>query len=247
MEKDVFIKSTLLAQNKGLSGHTLLGRAFFTSPWSHVIPPDLADIIQSLQQLIPYYEQNTKLKSHSLLIDNDYLVVVTRQLLAPSLKAHLNPFQEAIRISICLYSMTRIWSFPRKPCTLDLVRMLRGSLDGCLGLLQTLAPDLLFWMFFMSCLASRGSREFAWAAHGLKECAETLSIFEWDGALPILEKFLFFMREDDVVKGLWHEVQNVRMNTAITGSEKFCQNIQDRHWSDNPSKELLFSWLTISI
>ncbi|KAJ5536048.1 hypothetical protein N7513_009234 [Penicillium frequentans] len=227
-EKEVFTDSNLLAKNKYLTRNTVLGTAFFTSPWSHVIPLDLADIIRSLQQLIPYHEQNIKMQSHSVL-ENDYLVLVSRQLLAPSFKARLNPFQETIRISICLYSMTRIWSFPRKPCTLNLVRMLRESLKGCLGLFQTTAPEFLFWMFFLSCLASRGTGDFAWAAHGLKYCAEQLSVFEWYSALPIMEKFFFVLRESDVAKDVWDEVQYVKMKSAITENVESCQTIQDRH------------------
>lgn len=215
-KEKIFTDSNLLTINKNLDKHTPLGTAFFTSPWSDLIPIDLADIIQSLQHLIPYHEQKVKLGNHSILTDNDHLVLVARQLSATSLKAHLNPFQESIRISICIYFTTRIWSFARAPCSIILVRMLRESLDGCLAHFKALAPDLLFWISFMSCFASRGSEYFAWAARGLKSCAEQLSVFEWYGALPILERFLFVLRESDIAKIVWDEVNCVGMKNAIT-------------------------------
>lgn len=47
-------------------------------------------------------------------------------------KGSSNSLQEKFRISICIYFTTRICLFGRKPCTGNLVRMLRKSLDGCL-------------------------------------------------------------------------------------------------------------------
>lgn len=138
--------------NEYLTETPILGTTLFASPWSYAMSPELKDIIQSLQQLILHHEQSLSLENHSSLIENDFLIMLARQLLAVPSKAHLNPFQETIRVSVFIYFMTRIWSFGKKPCTVNLVRRLRGSLDECLDHLQSSPPDLLFWIFFMRVL-----------------------------------------------------------------------------------------------
>ncbi|KAJ5729121.1 uncharacterized protein N7483_003629 [Penicillium malachiteum] len=90
---------------------SILGMAFFTSPWTDTIPAELKDIIQSLQKLIPHHERSLRLGNLSSIIENDFLIMLARQLLIVPLNIRLDPFQETIRFSIFIYFVTRLWSF----------------------------------------------------------------------------------------------------------------------------------------
>lgn len=219
----VLSESTISKEKSNPTESNALGSAFFTSSWSPNLPSDLQHIIRSFQQIILRYERNNALEYHSMPIENDFLVLSVHELLSLPTKHRLTPFEDTVRLSLYLYSVVRIWAFCGKPSMNNLFRILWQSLRKCRSFVQKSAPDLLFWILFIGAAATRATESHVWIMRELKDCADRLSVFEWDEALAVLKRFLFVSRtRDEFGIEVWKEVQQMRQKGSTTDRPLFC-------------------------
>jgi hypothetical protein len=117
----------------------------------------------------------------------------------------LSPFNEAIRLALMLYILTRIWEF--QASVEGLVRNLRDRLKETLGYLEKSASNLLFWILFNGAFASARFGCHAWFVSRLQSLARELSLSEWEDVAPLLERFFFIRRAtNESAKEFWKEV-----------------------------------------
>ncbi|KAJ5301923.1 hypothetical protein N7508_006786 [Penicillium antarcticum] len=181
-----------------------LGTRFFTASWSRDIQPTFKSIISSYQQLISYYESFANVDVEPMSVENDCLLFLGYRLISLPYEVSLTPFEETLRLSIMTYNSVRIWALYGIPCLERLVDMLRISLFTSLSALQSTAPDLLFWIFFVGSLASKSMKHHSWFVAHLTDVADQLSLQKWDRAVGLLEKFFFVCRpSDEPAKDLW--------------------------------------------
>ncbi|KAJ5577558.1 uncharacterized protein N7459_006522 [Penicillium hispanicum] len=218
----VLSESTISNHKSNPMESSAMGSGFLTSPWSPSLPSDLQLIIRSFQQLVLRHERNIALECHSMPIENDFLVLSVHELLSLPTKHRLTPFQDTVRLSLYLYSVVRIWSFCGKPSMENLFRILWQSLRKCRSFIQESSPDFLFWILFIGGAATRATESNAWVMRELKDCADRLSVFEWDEALAVLKGFFFVPRtRDEFGKDVWKEVQQMRQYGSTTDSRIF--------------------------
>lgn len=184
-----------------------IGSRFFKSPWSHQIPSELWSILCSLKQLVLAFEEIEDSDSRSMPLENDHLVLLTNRLHSLSLDIRLTPFQEAIRLGTLIYLTIRVLGFEGNPCIENLIHALQKNFDYSLPDLATIAPDLLFWILFMSGIASQGFVSHIWCLNNLRICAKQNALRSWEDALSVLKGYLFVpRRRNDPAKCLWNSI-----------------------------------------
>ena len=201
----VIKESAFFKANNHFTQTSTLGTRFFSASWSTYIHPIFMSIISSFQQLISYYESFNDVDVEPMSVENDCLLFLSYRLLSLPYQCSLTPFEETLRLSIMSYSCVRIWNLYGIPCLGGLVELLRKSLFKSLFILQSTAPDLLFWILFIGSLASRGMKSNSWFLVHLTDAAEQLALKDWASAASLLESFFFVCRHsDEPAKELWN-------------------------------------------
>ncbi|CEJ56777.1 hypothetical protein PMG11_02975 [Penicillium brasilianum] len=191
-----------------------LGTCFFKSP----IHSRLKMMIGSLQDVICIYEETLRLNTYLALPDHNAALLLSNRIHSMPFDYDLSPFNEAIRQTIMLYILTRIWEF--QASVEGLVRNLRERLEEILGYLEKSAPDLLFWILFNGAFASAKFGCHAWFVSRLQSLARELSLSEWEDVASLLEGFLFVRRvTNESAKEFWKEVM-VEVDTDSVEGDK---------------------------
>lgn len=206
-EKRVLRKfESLMADNPSLASHSL-GTRFFNSPWSRDLTPEMMSIIQSLQYLILYHERVIDGDSRAFLINHDRLILLAHQLMSVPKNYSLTPFQDTLLFSILIYTVARIWQVALRPTMEIMVHTLRRKLDDSFTALRRTAPDLLFWMLFISSFGSQGLDDQVWFVTHLLDVADLLGLEDWNSVRLVLEEFFFVCRSpDDPAKRFWDSI-----------------------------------------
>jgi hypothetical protein len=201
----VLKESSFFKANNHFAQTSTLGTRFFSASWSTDIHPIFKSIISSYQQLISYYESFNQVDVEPMSVENDCLLYLSYRLLSLPFQCSVTPFEETLRLSIMTYSCVRIWNLYGIPCLGGLVDRLRKSLFQSFYVLQSTAPDLLFWILFMGSLGSRGMKSNQWFLVQLTDVAEQLALKDWASAASLLESFFFVCRHsDEPAKELWN-------------------------------------------
>lgn len=201
----VLKESSFFKAHNDFTKTSAFGARFFTASWSKDIHPIFKSIISSFQQLISYYESFNDVDVEPMSVENDCLLYLSHRLLSLPCHCPLTVFEETLRLSIMTYSCVRIWNLYGIPCLGCLIETLRKSLLRSFSILQSTAPDLLFWILFMGSLASKGMKSNSWFLAHLMDVAEQLSLKNWDSALSVLKNYFFVCRpRDEPAKELWY-------------------------------------------
>lgn len=175
-------------------------------------------MIGSLQDVICVYEETLRLNTYLALPDHNAALLLSNRIHSMPFDYDLSPFNEAIRQTIMLYILTRIWEF--QASVEGLVRNLRERLEEILGYLEKSAPDLLFWILFNGAFASAKFGCHAWFVSRLQSLARELSLSEWEDVASLLEGFLFVRRvTNESAKEFWKEVM-VEVDTDSVEGDK---------------------------
>jgi hypothetical protein len=119
----------------------------------------------------------------------------------------LSYFNDAVRLTIWIYFLTRVWEF--QASAERLLETIRGNLKEKkdLEFLKSSASDLLFWILFNGAFTSIGFQCHAWFVARLKCLAQELSLFEWEDVVSVLGGFFFVYRSaTDPTKLFWCRV-----------------------------------------
>ncbi|KAJ5597034.1 hypothetical protein N7450_003492 [Penicillium hetheringtonii] len=201
------IESKAAASKSNLTTRPSIGARFFVSPWSQDIPSPLSSILYSLCHLISRFEDIEDSDCRSLPLENDHLVLLANRLHSLPREITLTPFQDAIRLGTLCYLTVRVMRFEGNPCIENLIRTLRHNFEYSLPILSAVAPDLLFWILFISGIASQGFDSHIWCIENLRNCASQLGLRWWEDAASILEGYFFVSRlRNDPAKALWNSV-----------------------------------------
>ncbi|KAJ5594201.1 uncharacterized protein N7459_000409 [Penicillium hispanicum] len=196
---------SLLAVNPSLASRSL-GSRFFNSPWSRDLTPEMTSIIQSLQYLILCHERVIDGDSRAFLINHDRLILLAHQMMSVPKDYCLTPFQDTLLFSVLIYTVTRIWQIALRPTMEMMVQNLRRKLDESFTILQDTAPDLLFWMLFISSFGSQGLDDQVWFVAHLLDIADLLGLEDWDSVRLLLEGFFFVCRPDEPAQRFWDSI-----------------------------------------
>lgn len=202
------VRNHSLFPNEECCTYSLLGCRFFSSPWSHEIHPVLGRIIQSLRQITPLFASlpNYSLPN-SISNEHDYIVLLGHSLLSLGRDQPIDPFQDTLRRAIQVYMGIRMWKFEGMPCAEKTVDTLRCSLARNFTVIQNKSPDLLFWILFLGCLGTKQHACYMWFWERLEKTATELQLLDWDGAVSILEGFLFVRwPTDEQGRALWNAI-----------------------------------------
>lgn len=195
---------SFLREDCDTTTRSFVGRRFFNSPWSSDLHPRLISTLRSIQKLVALYENVSCSFWMQTRIDNDGLLLLNHELLSLADDRSLPAFQDTLRLAVLIYTVIRIRGFGGMPCADIFVGTLRRSLERSLVSLQATAPDLLVWILFIGSVASRGRNCHSWFLLRLKEAAHELSLERWDGAVLVLQEYLFVCRPSDgPVKEMW--------------------------------------------
>ncbi|KAJ5570001.1 uncharacterized protein N7459_009431 [Penicillium hispanicum] len=203
-------ESVIFNQQNHNSKSSPLGARFLTSFWSRDLHPELKFTLQLFRQFILCHHSPTGFgltrNSGPQLspLETDCLVFLDHLLLWLSADQSLKPYEQTLLLSLLLYSEIQIWTFLGMPCMKQRVQGIQNSLRRSLLTLQSTAPDLLFWVLFITGLASRGLTQQSWFLAHLTEITEKLHIEDWDSAYAVLEEFFYVSGPtDDEAKYLW--------------------------------------------
>lgn len=122
------------------------------------------------------------------------------------------PLDETIRFTIFTFTIIRIWPFQGIPCIIVFVERMLDILARHYGVLEKVAPDLLFWALFNGALAADGLDERGWFVERLALLSRGIGVEEWGDLRRLLEGFLFVCRKtDEPSRELWREILDRRM------------------------------------
>ncbi|RDW61827.1 uncharacterized protein DSM5745_10499 [Aspergillus mulundensis] len=221
-----------------------LGTSFLNAPWLTTLPPTLQTTLVISQRLVAYYEAAQVDPSLIKPTDNDLFVVLMHRLVADTYK---DTVHEPLRLCLLVYLNMRVWHLQSFPIMACLVGMLRGSLlspsasasvsavdvavdvdGGCsvLSHLQSVAPDLLFWILFIGGMASHGHSGHSWFLGRLAECASRLGFglegdAGWADVRGLLGGFFYTDQKGEVLgEEVWGDVLGLIQATATAASVK---------------------------
>ncbi|KAL4968460.1 uncharacterized protein BDV14DRAFT_196765 [Aspergillus stella-maris] len=190
--KYVCVQSATLARD---------GTFLFTSPWSGTLHPDLKLIIRYFQAGVTKFEPLLTLRNPGGLVpvpvsvsdQCDYIILIGHRLLSLSFKRQ-DSFQHIIRLTLQAYISTRMQS-PRGGSRSEYTILeLQRSLETSPIVLQSMAPDLLFWVCFVRCLGAAKTEVYAWFLERLAQLKRMLGLDDWESAVRVLHGFLFVAR-----------------------------------------------------
>lgn len=211
-------ESTLLRLR---SHFTIYGERFFTSTWSHDLPRDLIVLLQSFQKVISYFEDTRNSDVQSFPELTNYLVYLSYHLRSVLHNCSLNSLQTSLVFSVSIYTLVRIWTFEGCPGLESIHQIFRESLEPIIPVLEASAPDLIFWMYFVSLLALRALPSRSWYVERIRMLAYRMKLQNWEDAKHILEGFFFVERGiSDPARRIWQEVSESSADTMSAGGSK---------------------------
>lgn len=184
-----------------------LASSFTNTTWFNSLSPRLKVLIKSLKWIILNFEGIIHVDNQFSETKNDYLVLSTYRLISLHKDTPITPFEDTIRLTMLLYTVTRLWTISPQQCEGFIENNLIPTLKSSYEEIRRIAPDLLFWVLFMGGFASRGLECHAWFLEGLVECAVSRGVSSWDKARGVLERFFFVQRvTEDPGRGFWEDV-----------------------------------------
>lgn len=174
-----------------------LASNFINSSWFVSLNPRLQTLIHSFKWIILHFEGILHVESQFSENKQDYLILSTYRLLSLHKDTIITPFEDTIRLTMVLYTVTRIWSIAPPQCLAFLLTNLQPSIKRSYGQVQKISPELLFWVLWFGGFASPGLECHEWFVENLVESAVSRGINSWSKASAVLERFFFVHRATD--------------------------------------------------
>lgn len=189
-----------------------LASRLLTATWSSDLDISTHILIHGFQRLVRYYEAARLQPSVVVPTDNDLFVIFEHQLLSESFDPTITVntaglVSECVRLSLLIYSNTRIWDFQTFPFVACIVACLKQNLELCFDNMLTTSTDLLFWICFMGGIGAKGYHDRTWFVARLAEIAPLLDLHGLPQVNGLLAQFFWTSRQSDLSQSdLWEEV-----------------------------------------
>ncbi|KAL3476610.1 hypothetical protein BJX99DRAFT_246796 [Aspergillus californicus] len=181
-------------ESKGPKALSTMCLSIFNATWFNDLDSSMQTFLRISARLIIYYETAMVTPSVIMPTDNDRFLVLEHQLLSASYVCNPEEEQtedpeiyldETLRLTLIIYLNLRIWHFQSFPFMQFIVEALKETVTDTTTILPHLSaasPDLLFWILFISGLASQGYKCHSWFVAHLIDTTRRMGLEDWGQA-----------------------------------------------------------------